>query len=220
MLNIHQTLGHVAATQPASTMVFLRHRLDFCCKGGQKLVDACRAAGLEPDAIIAEIEAESGRGTPVRWDEQPLGELIDFIITRYHDSLRADLPALLAAATRVERVHAAKASCPHGLAKELEAFERDLSQHLLKEERALFPAIRSGAGGDVISAPTSVMMQEHEDHGAVLERLRTLTGDYDPPLEACATWRALYAGLATLERELMEHIHLENNVLFPRALNV
>lgn len=219
MIDANQTLSHVATTQPASTLVFLRHRLDFCCGGGQKLGDACRAAGLDLEKVIAEIDAEGTARKPERWDTRPLPELLDFILTRYHEPLRSDLPALLEAARRVERVHAKKQSCPHGLAALLEQLDAEIRQHLAKEEQVLFPALRSGNGGANVHMPIRVMMQEHDDHGASLRRLRGLATDFKPPPEACATWRALYAGLEKLESELMEHIHLENNVLFPHALN-
>ncbi len=219
MIDANKTLAQIATFNPASTLVFLRHRLDFCCGGAQTLGDACQAAGLDPQAVLEEIEAESATRSPQRWDMAPLPNLVDFIITRYHDSLRADLPALIEAANRVERVHAKKTSCPHGLADALEQLNAELRQHLAKEEQVLFPAIRSGTRGPHVQMPIRVMMQEHDDHASGLQRLRELATDFDPPPEACATWRALYAGLAKLEAELMEHIHLENNVLFPRALN-
>jgi regulator of cell morphogenesis and NO signaling len=219
MIDANETLGQVATTHPDSTLVFLRHRLDFCCGGGQKLGDACRAAGLDPDAVIAEIASEVTTRAPERWDARPLPELIDFIVTRYHEPLRADLPVLLEASRKVERVHAKKASCPHGLATVLEQLEAELRQHLVKEELVLFPALRAGHAGRPVHMPIRVMMQEHDDHGASLRRVRELATDFKAPPEACATWRALYAGLEKLEAELTQHIHLENNVLFPRALN-
>lgn len=219
MINANETLGQVAAAHPASTLVFLRHRLDFCCGGGQKLADACRAADLDPEAVIAEIAAEEATKSPERWDTRPLPELIDFILVRYHEPLRSDLPALIDAARKVERVHGKKASCPHGLASHLERLDAEVRQHLAKEEQVLFPAIQSGRRGAQVHMPVRVMMQEHDDHGENLRRLRELATDFRPPPEACATWRALYAGLEKLESELMEHIHLENNVLFPRVLN-
>lgn len=219
MIDPNETLGDVATTHPAATQVFLRHRLDFCCGGRQKLGDACQARGLDPKTVIDEIISESQVREAPRWDERPLPELIDFILERYHEPLRRDLPGLLAAAGRVERVHAAKASCPHGLTEHLEVLDAELRQHLGKEEAVLFPAIRAGAAGAQIQMPVRVMMQEHDDHAAGLRRLRELTTHFKAPNEACSTWRALYAGLEKLEAELMEHIHLENNVLFPRALN-
>lgn len=219
MIDSNQTLGHVAAEHPASTLVFLRHRLDFCCGGGQRLGDACRHVGLDPAAVIQEIEAEGATRSPERWDTKPLPELIDFIVSEYHEGLREDLPALVEAARRVERVHGKKASCPQGLATLLTQLADELSQHMAKEEQVLFPAIQGGRRGAPVHMPIRMMMQEHDDHGENLRRMRELATGYVPPPEACATWRALYAGLEKLEAELMEHIHLENNVLFPHALN-
>lgn len=219
MIDTNETLGQLATTHPASTLVFLRHRMDFCCGGGRTLSDACLAAGLDPELVIAEIAAEESTEPSERWDEKPLPELIEFILGRYHEPLRADLPVLINAARRVERVHGNKANCPHGLASYLEQVDTEVRQHLLKEEQVLFPAILSGSRGVHVNMPIRVMMQEHDDHNANLQRLRELATDFSPPPEACATWRALYAGLQKLESELMDHIHLENNVLFPRALN-
>ncbi len=217
MIDSNQTLGHVAASHPVSTLVFLRHRLDFCCGGGQRLAEACQRAGLDPEAVIKEIEtAETARASE-RWDTRSLPDLIDFILGAYHAPLRVDLPALLEAARRVERVHEKKSSCPRGLAALLAQLADELEQHMTKEEQILFPAIREGRGGGAVRMPIRVMMQEHDDHGENLRRMRELATGFEPPPEACATWRALYAGLQKLEADLMEHIHLENNILFPRA---
>lgn len=218
MIDANQTLGHVATVHPASTLVFLRHRLDFCCGGGRRLGDACQTAGIDAARVISEIEAEEAEKVADRWDDKPLPQVVDFILTRYHTPLRVDLPALIEAARRVERVHGSKPTCPHGLAALLQQLTTELEQHMGKEEQVLFPAISAGKVGGAIHMPIRVMMQEHDDHGAHLVRLRHLTSDFVPPEGACATWRALYTGLAKLEAELMEHIHLENNVLFPRAL--
>ncbi len=220
-MTIHadQTLAQVATNHPASTHVFLRHRLDFCCGGRQKLGDACAQAGLDPREVIEEIAAEADDEELSGWDTRPLSELIDRIVKRYHEPLRRDLPVLIEAAKKVERVHAAKPGCPRGLAEHLSHMDAEVRQHLEKEEQVLFVAIRSGAAGARVQMPIRVMTQEHDDHGANLRRVRELTSDLEAPPGACATWRALYAGLVKLESELMEHIHLENNVLFPRALN-
>jgi regulator of cell morphogenesis and NO signaling len=120
-------------------------------------------------------------------------------------------------ARRVEKVHAGKPECPAGLADHLEAMGPFVADHLGKEEELLFPLILSGHGRHA-TMPVQVMMREHDDHGEGLRRIRELTNDLRLPEGACATWRELYRALAQLETELMEHIHLENNVLFPRAL--
>lgn len=218
MISPDETLGHLATTHPEATAVFFRHRLDFCCGGGRKLTDACKSAGLDPTNILAEIAAEAIPKQPQRWDTRSIPELIDFIVNRYHAALRQELPALIHAAKKVERVHAAKPTVPHGLAAHLETFAEEILQHLAKEENMLFPALRSGSHGQQVHMPIRMMMHEHNDHAAILTRTRELTTNFVPPVEACATWRAMYAALATLEEDLMEHIHLENNVLFPRGL--
>lgn len=221
MIDANETLGNLATAHPSATAVFLRHRLDFCCGGGQTLQDACQAAGIDPTTVVAEVEAlgDGKAGETQRWDARPIPELIDHILHRYHEPLHKDLPGLVDAAQRVERVHADKPSCPRGLAAHLERIHAEVRDHLGKEEQMLFPALRSGRRGQAVHMPIRVMMQEHEDHGANLQRIREITSDFELPAEACGTWRALYAALEQLESDLMEHIHLENNVLFPRALS-
>ncbi len=211
-------LGTLATEHPGATRVLLRHGLDFCCGGGQSLAQACARAGLDPAAVLAEIEAGEVQTPQVPWRERPLHELVEHILARYHEPLRRDLPALLAAARKVERVHADKSACPRGLADHIEHMAHDLEAHMLKEERVLFPAILGGHRGPGLAPPVQVMRAEHDTHGANLRRLRELAHGFEAPPEACRTWRALYDGLARLEAELMEHVHLENNVLFPRAL--
>jgi len=204
MINTNGTLGELASAHPRATGVLLRHRLDFCCGGRQKVEDACRAAGVDPAMVIAEIGALDSPTTaePQRWTARPLPELLDHIVTRYHEPLRKDLRALVEAARKVERVHAAKPSCPRGLAEHLAQVEAELLNHMAKEEQVLFPALRTGNRGQTVHMPIRVMMQEHEDHGANLRRIRELTSDFVVPTEACKTWRALYESLEELESEL------------------
>jgi len=147
----------------------------------------------------------------------PLGELVDHIIARYHEGLRRDLPPLIAAARKVERVHAGKPAVPVGLTDELEVFWAEIQSHMQKEEQVLFPMLRRGACGPQVYVPARVMESEHDIHVEHLARIRQLTGHLEIPAHACATWTALYRGLQHVEAELMQHIHLENHVLFPRA---
>jgi regulator of cell morphogenesis and NO signaling len=211
------TLAELATAHPAAARVFLNHGLDFCCKGRRSLTDACAEKGLDPAGILAEIEDTPGSGDLTAWSSRPVPELIEHILTRYHAPLRRDLPVFVAMAEKVEARHADKASVPVGLARHLRAMHAAVLDHLAKEEMILFPAILSGRGA-MCGGPIQVMEAEHTDHGENLARMRALAGDLVPPTEACTTWRALYTGLAALERDLMEHIHLENNVLFPRVL--
>lgn len=219
MTSPNTTLAQIAIDNPAAPGVFLRHGLDFCCHGQRPLAEACTEKGIDPRTVIAEIE----RNTPAppekgSWAVRPLPEIVEFILERYHAAHRRDVPDLILLAAKVEQVHAEKASCPRGLTRHLQDIQEAMESHMAKEERILFPLISAGRGAMAVM-PIKVMMAEHEDHGQSLRRTRELTADLVPPPEACTTWRALYAGLAKLEAELMEHIHLENNILFPRALN-
>jgi regulator of cell morphogenesis and NO signaling len=211
-------LGELAAAQPSATRVFLRHRLDFCCGGRRSLQDACERAGLNATEIVAELEQESRRGDlSPRWEQRSQTELADHIEGHYHAGLRRDLPPLIEAARKVERVHASKPGVPAGLADVLTDFFAEMQSHMAKEERILFPAIRRGERGNAVYMPVRVMEGEHDSHREQLVKIRELTDDLRLPAHACATWTALYHGLETIEADLMQHIHLENNILFARA---
>jgi regulator of cell morphogenesis and NO signaling len=211
-------LADLAVLHPGAARVFFHHRLDFCCGGRRPLDEACRDRGLDPTAILNEIDASAPlTADHPRWDRLPLPALIDHIVRVYHARLRRDLPDLIEMARRVERKRGDTPGCPRGLAALLEDMHVAVLEHLEKEEQIVFPMIVRGMGAHAAS-PVQVMEMEHEQHRAAVLRLRELTNDLQPPAAACATWRALYAGLGQLEEELMEHIHLENNVLFPRAL--
>jgi regulator of cell morphogenesis and NO signaling len=218
-MNTATTLAELAVSHPAAARVFYRHRLDFCCGGRRPLAEVCRERQLDAAVILEAIAAEDPIAADAeRWDLAPLAALIDHIVTTYHARLREQLPALVEMARKVERRHGDKPECPRGLATHLEAMHASVLDHLGKEEEILFPLILAGQGARA-SAPVHVLEVEHTQHGEGLQALRRLTDDLTPPAAACTTWRALYLGLQQLEQELMEHIHLENNVLFRRALS-
>jgi regulator of cell morphogenesis and NO signaling len=212
------TLAELAVSHPAAARVFRRHRLDFCCGGRRPLDEVCRERQLDAGAILAAIAEEDPlEPDQRRWDAVPLSALVEHIVSVYHARLREQLPALVAMARRVEARHADRKSCPRGLTAHLEAMHEAVLEHLQKEEQILFPLIVAGMAGRA-GGPVRAMEVEHEHHGQSLQEVRRLTGDLIPPVEACTTWRALYLRLQQLEQELMEHIHLENNILFRRAL--
>jgi regulator of cell morphogenesis and NO signaling len=214
----NETLADLAVSHPAASRVFRRHGLDFCCHGRRPLAEACSERGLAADDVVAEIAREQSQAAEMpHWEERPIRELVRHIVDFYHLRLRAELPELISLAAKVERRHAEKASCPRGLRAHLEEVHQAVLAHLAKEEQILFPMILAGRGRHAAAA-ISVMESEHLDHGANLEKTRQLTADLAPPPEACPTWKALYLRLGRLESELMEHIHLENNILFPHVL--
>lgn len=217
-LQPESTLADLAVAYPAASRVFRRHGLDFCCHGRRPVSEACAERGLDSQALLSEVAAESrAAGDVESWADRPVPAIVERIVGWYHARLRTELPLLLQMARKVEAVHAEKESVPRGLAAHVESLSRELIDHLDKEEQGLFPQLLSGRGGTPAAAIIA-LEREHEDVALALQKTRALTTDLVPPAEACTTWRALYLRLDELEAELMEHVHLENNVLFRRAL--
>lgn len=208
-----QALGQIAVALPGATAVFRRLKLDFCCGGQVALGEACAAKGLNTEQVLEELAAlEHDDAVPGSPD--PVA-LVDHILQRYHEVHRVQLPELIRMARRVEAVHRDHPQVPHGLAEFLEAMEAELLDHMAKEEAVLFPLFKAG-GHPFVGQPINMMRHEHVNHGEQLERLAALTTGHQPPADACNTWRALYAGTHQLTEDLISHIHLENNVLFPQ----
>ncbi len=207
-----RSLGDIAASLPGATAIFRRHKLDFCCGGAESLERAARQKGLDAAAIEAELAQLSPQGS-ARSDSTE--DLIGHIIERYHNVHRRELPELRALATRVEAVHRDHPAVPAGLSELLGRMLAALESHMAKEEQVLFP-LMLGGGHPMIGHPIGMMRHEHDEHGEELRALAALTHDATPPAEACNTWRALYAGVAKLAEDLTEHMHIENNILFPR----
>jgi regulator of cell morphogenesis and NO signaling len=211
VIGLDQSIGQIAVDLPGATAVFRRLKLDFCCGGQISLKQAASDRGLDASAILSELSAlHRDHAAPAVTEPTAL---IDYILARYHTVHRAQLPELIRMARRVEAVHRENPLVPVGLADFLEAAEQELLSHMGTEESILFPMLRVG-GNPFVVHPIAMMRTEHVQHGVMLEKLAELTCDATPPAGACNTWRALYAGIAQLNDDLINHIHLENNVLF------
>jgi regulator of cell morphogenesis and NO signaling len=223
-------IADIAAQNPATIKVFQRLGIDFCCGGKRPLAEACRDRQItisELTSALASVEAERPQLPSA---DSRLGELIRFIVDRYHADLRVELPRLSQMAAKVLDAHGARnPEVFPELNQVFAGLRAELESHMIKEERILFPyverlemladkdqALPASPFGS-IQAPIGMMEHEHDDAARALDRLRQLTNGYTPPADACNTFRGLYFGLAELEKALHEHIHLENNVLFPRA---
>ncbi|MGV6985938.1 iron-sulfur cluster repair protein YtfE [Providencia rettgeri] len=212
-----KTLGQLALSIPRASSLFRQYNMDYCCGGKQTLNRSAEKLKLDIDLLESQLAKLATETLEQDWRKAPLNEIIDFIIVRYHDRHREQLPELILQAQKVEHVHVNKPSVPKGLSKYLEALLEELTSHMMKEERVLFPMIKNGMGRNA-AGPISVMEQEHDDASDILEAIKGITNNVTPPPEACTTWRVLYNGINELIDDLMNHINLENNLLFPRAL--
>lgn len=234
-LTDQNTVGEIAARWPAAVRLFEKYQIDYCCGGKLSLAEACQGRGIESEALRSELEQLGApRTVSARdWQNAPLAELIDHILTRHHEYLKLELPRLASISQKVLQAHAQN----HGetlapLSRIFAGMKGELEHHMAKEEMILFPIIRRlaearRAGAEAppshcgsILNPIRVMEFEHDSAGRALSELRELTQDYTLPPEACNTWRALYFELQELEADLHQHIHLENNILFPRAVEL
>ncbi|WP_309681451.1 iron-sulfur cluster repair protein YtfE [Polaromonas sp.] len=218
MTLLDQPLGQLARQLSGATRIFHEYQLDFCCGGKHSLREAANAAGVDGALIAARLQGlpDMAESEERDWSAASATELVDHILTRFHEVHRQQLPELIRLARKVEQVHAAHESCPAGLADHLAAMQQELESHMQKEEQVLFPMLARGHGA-LATSPITVLRMEHDQHGVALQRLDALTHGITLPRGACNTWRALYLGLRTLHDDLMQHIHLENNILFDRA---
>lgn len=214
-LTVDARVGEIAAQHPLATRVFARHGIDFCCGGGMPLASACASRGLDAASLLEEIRAAIAAPEPEEesWNEAPPAELVRHILDAYHAPLAEELPRLEAMARKVFEAHRSRDPARlYAVLETVEALRAELEDHMAREERDLFPAVVAGSP----VPPTDLLVDDHAATGEALARLRRLTDDYRVPEDACTTWRALWHGLEALESSLHQHIHLENNVLFPR----
>jgi regulator of cell morphogenesis and NO signaling len=219
---IDRTVGELVAERPGRSRVFQSFGIDFCCQGGRTLREACERKGITPETLVEQLEAELADKSPSQNPaDLPLDQLASYIIEKHHGFLRRELPRLMSMAERVARVHGGHTPSLIEVYEVFAGLEDELMNHIMKEERVLFRIIIAISRGESLPLPLdnpiACMIEEHDDAGNALARLRELTNGFQPPVDACNTYRALFAGLADLEEDLHRHIHLENAVLFPAA---
>ena len=228
---LDMTIRDIVANDFRAAAVFQRHGIDFCCKGNRSVEDACRGGSVTADDVIREVAdatASPAAGGP-RFNAWDLAMLADYIVANHHGFVRQAIPALLAHTQKIASVHGGSHPELHEVADIFEGVAEEMTAHMMKEEEILFPyiaglAVASRGDGEAPSAPFGtvrnpirMMEAEHESVGDAMARIRELTIGYRVPDEACTTYRVCLQELETFERDLHEHVHLENNVLFPKA---
>lgn len=225
------TVAEMAANSLGAVRVFEKLGIDYCCGGRLPLATICQQKGYDLEVVERELDASAANAPTERdWKTAPLVELITHIVTTHHEYLRSELPAI---ETRLRKVYLVynKRHGPTliGLPQVFAELRAELEMHMRKEEMVLFPAIAAyetavnsaksipAVPFGTVANPIRVMEMEHEAAGNALARIREITRGFALPDDACVTYRALMSGLEDLERDLHAHIHLENNILFPRA---
>jgi regulator of cell morphogenesis and NO signaling len=228
------TIGELVASDYRKAEVFRKFGLDFCCGGKKSVRDACAEKGIDTDAVEKELNAIGAvTATPGQdfknWD---LDFLADYIVATHHKYVKGSAAMLEEYCTKVARVHGDRHPEMHQVLHHLMAVLQELSQHMMKEEHVLFPYIKelaqAAAAGTKITPPPfgsvknpiAMMEAEHETAGNDLRAVNELTSNYTPPADACNTYRVLFGKLAEFEKDLHQHIHLENNILFPKAIEL
>jgi regulator of cell morphogenesis and NO signaling len=223
------SLRDIVTADFRAAAVLERHGVDFCCGGTRSLGDAAREAGVGSDALRSEIEralAEPAEGP--RFNDWAIDFLAEFIVGNHHAYVRQALPRIQNQLQKIVDAHGANHPELRQIARRFANLAIDLAEHLEKEEAVLFPYVRRLAaaarvGGraaaplDHASTPIAVMRLEHEAAGEAMHAIRDLSGGFAAPPDACPTYRACYEELTRFERDLHQHVHLENNILFPRS---
>ncbi len=227
VISAKTTLAEIVNNQPDLARELERRSLDYCCGGQRSLAAACQAAGLDPDQTAREL-SDIGPADPAPWATLGPSELVDHLEATHHCYLHDELPRLAALARKVRDVHGERHPELVDVERTFAELRADLEPHLAKEEQVLFPMIRQLVASDAptefhcgsLANPIGVMLLEHDRAGTLLATLRSLTDDYTPPADGCASYSALYRGLGELEADTHLHVHKENNLLFPAILDL
>ncbi len=228
-LDIESTVGQLVAERPARARVFEQVGIDYCCGGKKAFATACQEKGLDARTVATMLDAASETPQADRFADakaMTLTQLADHIEATHHEYLRRELPRIQTLLTKVVNAHGQRHPEVLEVQETFTAFTEEIASHMMKEERILFPAIRALDGSPngqafhcgSLANPIRQMESEHDSAGEALARFRQLTRDYSTPGDVCNTYRALMDALADLEQDMHQHVHKENNILFPRTI--
>lgn len=233
-LTAEETVAEIVRELPAAARVFEQLGIDYCCGGQRSLEQACNTANVQPYEALAQLQAAERRAhlehAERKWQEEPLSELIAHIVATHHTYTREEIARLAPLFEKVCAVHGKRHPELEKMREIFQGLSRELMLHMMKEERVLFPyivrteeaVIQSEpvlpAAFVTVKNPIGVMQDEHDSAGHALRALREASAGYALPADACSSFKVLYEALQEFEADLHRHIHLENNVLFPRAI--
>ncbi len=232
----HQTLAQIVTGNHRTAAVFEKYHLDFCCKGKRSLQQACAEQDIAIEELVTELNnlssttGNSQHSFP--FDQLSLAQLADYIVSTHHDYVKRELPQLLAYLQKVASKHGQRHPELLKIFDLAAAIKEEMDMHMMKEEQVLFPRIKEvekiagQPAGEYrmnlfyLQAPIMMMEQEHDHAGSLTEEIRTLSNNYSAPADACTTYKLAYASLQAFEIDLHQHVHLENNILFPKAVEL
>ena len=236
MITANMTVRDVAMELPQSTRLFEKLKIDYCCGGNKPLTEACASAGVDVDNVIEMLSEVTQSSTQdesaLDFQNVPLTDLISHILDTHHVFTKSEMERLQMLGDKVLAAHGGNHPELVHLNEHITHLCADLEPHMFKEEQILFPYIvavvkaadqkRTApfAPFGTVNNPIRMMMREHDTAGEILRDMRALTADYKVPADACISYQTLYQALENLEKDLHQHIHLENNILFPRALEL
>lgn len=229
-----KTVRELAVENPAATRIFEKFGIDYCCGGGQSLEQACERANISSDQVLDTLEMSEQQARAEQqirdWSREPLSELIAHIKNTHHKYTREETVRLAALLQKVCSVHGKNHSELFAIRQTFSGLAQELTTHLMKEEMVLFPFIERmeeaviqkepvlPAPFGTVQNPVAMMEHEHDSAGNALRAIRKASNDFTAPDDACVSYQTLYKALAAFEADLHQHIHLENNILFPRAI--
>lgn len=224
------TVAEIALASPHSIEILNKYQLDYCCQGNSNFASACRKAGLDPELIWDEIHqpaATADSGHQLNFNKWNATMLIDFILQHHHAYVRDSIPQIQELLVKICQVHGETNPELHAVRNEFDELAEDLLNHLPKEEGILFPAIRRMEATEnpmtenvmlpgSLRMPIRIMEDEHDRAGELIKSIRNRTNNYQAPAYACPTYQLAFVMLKEFDQDLIQHIHLENNILFPR----
>ncbi len=228
-----QTVGQIVSEDYRTAQVFRDFGLDFCCGGNKTIEEACAKKGVNPQEVKKALQSLPGETEAHHnFNEWSLDFLVDYIIENHHKFSRKKLPEIGVYAKKVAKVHGSRHAELKEIYYQFTMLHSDMINHLDKEEEILFPYIKKLVENDKnnetpdspefgkAANPISMMEQEHDEAGAIMEKIQQLSNNFTPPEDACATYRILFENLEGFQKDLHKHVHLENNILFPKALKL
>ena len=231
VVDTNKTIGEMVADDFRTASVFSANKIDFCCKGNRTLDEVCNQKGLDVYDVLAQLEkATESNNSTIDFNTWELDLLIDYIEKKHHRYVEEKAPILLSFLLKLEQVHGAAHPELFEIKNLFKRTADELTQHMKKEELILFPYIKqmveaartksalSAPGFGSVANPIAMMMEEHENEGNRFEKIVAISNNYTPPADGCNTYKVTFQMLQEFESDLHTHIHLENNILFPKAI--